>query len=135
MRAVDETRSLTPCGRKSNARAAYRGCSSDLMDWRTTATKPRTYMRRLHMYVHGRVQGVFFRVSVQERATGLGLTGWTRNRRDGSVEVVAEGDTEALQTLRSFCGQGPPGAFVREVDVIDEIATGEFFDFHLRSDA
>ena len=87
------------------------------------------------MYVHGRVQGVFFRVSVQERATELGLTGWTRNRRDGAVEVVAEGDAEALQTLRAYCEQGPPSAFVRKLDVIDEVATGEFVDFHLRSDA
>lgn len=87
------------------------------------------------MFVRGRVQGVFFRVSVQERASGLGLTGWTRNRRDGTVEVVAEGDAEALQALRAYCREGPPGAFVHNLDVIDEIATGEFVDFHLRSDA
>ena len=106
-----------------------------MMDWRIATTKPRFYMRRLHMFVHGRVQGVFFRVSVQERATGLGLTGWTRNRRDGTVEVLAEGRAQELQALRAYCRQGPSGAIVHKLDVTDEIATGEFVDFHLRSDA
>ncbi len=70
----------------------------------------------VHLIVHGRVQGVFFRASTQKIAEGLGLTGWVRNSRDGSVEIHAEGDKEQLEALIVWCRQGPPMASVSNVD-------------------
>ena len=90
-------------------------------------------MGRLHAIIRGRVQGVFFRASVLDSARSLGLVGWVRNRYDGSVECVAEGDGERLLALRSFCETGPPGAFVEHIDFIDEPETGEFTSFDVRS--
>jgi acylphosphatase len=90
-------------------------------------------MGRLHVIIQGRVQGVFFRASIVERARSLGLVGWVRNRYDGSVECVAEGDGERLLALRSYCETGPPGAFVEHIDYIDEPESGDLTSFELRS--
>lgn len=77
----------------------------------------------LHVMVRGRVQGVGFRWFVRERARELRLTGWVRNCPDGSVEVVAVGDQNALQRLRAAVTSGPPGAHVSHVeDQMDEPA-------------
>lgn len=73
-------------------------------------------MSTLHVAVSGRVQGVGFRWFVRERARALGLRGWVRNRVDGSVEVFALGDDEAVEQLRNTVWSGPPGADVRAVD-------------------
>jgi acylphosphatase len=69
--------------------------------------------------VTGRVQGVFFRDATRRRAGELGVTGSARNRADGSVEVVAEGDAEAVDALVAFCREGPPAARVDSVDVTE----------------
>ena len=69
--------------------------------------------------VSGRVQGVCFRVWTQEQARALGLSGWVRNRRDGSVEILACGDEAALDDLAALCRQGPPAARVVEVTVCE----------------
>jgi len=71
---------------------------------------------RLEAVVHGRVQGVGFRVFVARRAAALDLGGWVRNEARGSVRVVAEGDEAALRTLLSDLRTGPPGARVDHVD-------------------
>ena len=71
--------------------------------------------RRLR--VHGRVQGVFYRAWTVATAEALGLRGWVRNRRDGSVEIVAAGADEALERLIEHCRRGPPAARVERVDV------------------
>ncbi|MBV8170834.1 MAG: acylphosphatase [Candidatus Eremiobacteraeota bacterium] len=92
-------------------------------------------MARLHLRIRGRVQGVFFRASAVEQARDLGLTGWIRNRHDGSIELVAEGSSDAIAVLRSWCAHGPPGANVRGVDELKAIPTGEFVEFRVRSDA
>lgn len=92
-------------------------------------------MARLHALIRGRVQGVFFRASVVERARAADVVGWVRNRFDGAVEVVAEGPDEALRSLRDYCRKGPPGAHVRELELIDEPETGEFDAFDVRSEA
>jgi acylphosphatase len=81
------------------------------------------------------VQGIFFRGSALERARELGLTGWVRNRIDGSVELVAEGDATGLAAMREWCAKGPRGAVVRKVDAIDEPETGEFSAFGVRGEA
>jgi acylphosphatase len=77
--------------------------------------------RRLR--IHGRVQGVFFRAWAAEEARSLGLRGWVRNRRDGSVELEAYGDEEALEALTAECRAGPPAARVERIEV--EAAEGE----------
>jgi len=87
------------------------------------------------MFIRGRVHGVSFRVSVARRAQSSGLTGWVRNRFDGSVEVMAEGSPTALSSLRVFCADGPRGAHVRDLEVHDETETGEFVAFSVRPDA
>ena len=92
-------------------------------------------MRRLHLIIHGRVQGIFFRGSALQLARELGLTGWVRNRLDGTVELVAEGDDAPLATLQAWCAKGPRGAVVRSIDVLDESATGEFTSFGVRGEA
>ena len=70
----------------------------------------------LYVAVRGRVQGVGFRWFVRERARALGVTGWVRNRQDGSVEVLALGDDLALQKLRALLQSGPDGARVSDIE-------------------
>lgn len=88
---------------------------------------------RLHARVIGRVQGVGFRYFVMNAAVELGLTGWVRNRKDGSVEVVAEGDVERLESLVGVLQRGPRSSAVREVKTRLQPARGEFGSFHVRS--
>lgn len=70
-----------------------------------------------HYLISGRVQGVWYRASCVEQARALGLNGWVRNLADGRVEVVAQGQPEALAALESWLAQGPPLARVTAVDV------------------
>ena len=69
-----------------------------------------------YVAVRGRVQGVGFRWFVRERARALGVTGWVRNRPDGAVEVLAVGEDDALEMLRTLLRSGPSGARVSEVE-------------------
>ena len=87
---------------------------------------------RLHVEVYGEVQGVGFRAFVLRRAMGLGLTGWVRNRFDGSVELIAEGSRTALESLLADIGRGPSAAVVERVESGWEEATSEFRMFGLR---
>jgi acylphosphatase len=80
---------------------------------------------RRRVLVAGRVQGVFFRDTCRSQARRAGVSGWVRNRRDGRVEAVFEGDEEAVEHLVAWCGHGPPGARVEQVEVSDEALTGE----------
>jgi acylphosphatase len=89
-------------------------------------------MKRLHLIVRGRVQGVFFRASTQNEARRLLLRGWVRNCADGSVEVLAEGDEEALASLQSWCQHGPPAAEVNSVAPTWSDAQGDLEPFHVR---
>ena len=82
-------------------------------------------MKRLRVVARGRVQGVFFRDSVRRLAARLGVAGWVRNRADGSVEAVFEGDSGAVEELVAFCREGPSGARVDAVDVAPEEPQGE----------
>jgi len=88
---------------------------------------------RLHAQVEGRVQGVGFRAFVVNQALALRLTGWVRNRWDGSVEVWAEGEKSALERLLSSLRRGPTAAWVRQVTEDWGPASGEFKDFRMRS--
>ena len=73
-------------------------------------------MSRLHVRIHGRVQGVGFRWFAREEARRLGLSGWVTNRPGGDVEVEAGGETFSLQRLRRALEVGPPGAHVERVE-------------------
>ncbi len=88
--------------------------------------------QRVHLVVRGRVQGVFYRATTQEKAIELGLAGWVRNRADGAVEVVAEGDREGLEKLVEWCRVGPERAQVTDVDISWESYTGEFREFTIK---
>lgn len=88
---------------------------------------------RLHARVLGRVQGVGFRYYVMSTATGLGLTGWVRNRRDGSVEVLAEGELEQLKKLMAAIERGSRSSVVTEVKTKVQPASGEFSSFFVRA--
>jgi acylphosphatase len=87
---------------------------------------------RIHIRIFGDVQGVFFRAGVQEEAQRLGLKGWVRNRDDGSVEVVAEGGTEALRELLEWCSHGPIGASVSRCEHEWLSGTGGFAGFEIK---
>lgn len=87
---------------------------------------------RLHAIVQGIVQGVNFRYYTSRRAAELGLTGWVRNRPDGTVEVIAEGPKPALDALLRWLYTGPPSADVEHVTADWQVATGEFTDFRIR---
>lgn len=84
---------------------------------------------RLHVEVYGIVQGVFFRSTTEEKAFSLGLTGWVRNRRDGSVEILAEGEKPDLEALLAWCRRGPPTARVDRLEHSWEDFKGEFSSF------
>ena len=71
----------------------------------------------VHMFVHGHVQGVFYRAKTQKVAQGLGLTGWVKNCDDGSVEIHAEGDKGKLEELIEWCRHGPALAKVSKIDL------------------
>ncbi len=76
------------------------------------------------MIVHGRVQGVFFRDSVRERAWAHGVSGWICNRSDGAVEAVLEGRTENVDRVVRFCRTGPRHASVERIEVTEEEPEG-----------
>jgi acylphosphatase len=84
---------------------------------------------RRRVVVHGNVQGVFFRDSTQKEARSRGVAGWVRNRDDGAVEAVFEGDEDAVEALVEFCRSGPSRADVERVDAESEEPEGvEGFD-------
>lgn len=86
---------------------------------------------RAHIFVSGRVQGVFFRDHTRRWASSLDLTGWVRNTMDGRVEVLAEGDKDRIENLISRLKEGPPMAHVENVEVDWEEYRGEFIDFRI----
>jgi acylphosphatase len=73
---------------------------------------------RVHGFVTGRVQGVWFRGSMEAEATALGVVGWVRNLPDGRVEFEAEGDGAKLQALTEWARRGPSGARVTALDLM-----------------
>ncbi len=81
-------------------------------------------MIRRRVLVHGRVQGVFFRDTTRRQALQRGVAGWVRNRPDGSVEAVFEGEPDAVARLVELCREGPRGAAVARVDVSEEEPEG-----------
>lgn len=88
-------------------------------------------LKQVNLRVLGRVQGVFFRASAQREAKRLGLTGWIRNRPDGAVEVLAEGEETGIKDLIAWAQHGPGGARVDKVDVRWRSYAGDCFDFRI----
>ena len=80
--------------------------------------------------ISGRVQGVGFRFYLQKKARELGLTGWVRNRHDGSVEAMIQGEPETVETMTAWARRGPPSAVVAEVRISD--GTGDYATFETR---
>lgn len=86
---------------------------------------------RSHIFIKGKVQGVFFRDWIRRQARELGLTGWVRNIEDGRVEVVLEGLKVTVSTMVEKCKEGPELARVKHIDVIWEKATKEYRNFEV----
>jgi acylphosphatase len=82
------------------------------------------------LVITGRVQGVGFRFYMERKARELGVTGWVRNRRDGSVEAMVQGTSGAVEAMIAWARRGPPSAVVAEVRVTE--ASGDFATFEAR---
>ena len=87
---------------------------------------------RAHVFVEGRVQGVFFRATTYEMASALDLSGWVRNCRDGRVEAVFEGKCGDVEEMIKWCHKGPPGAIVSKVVLNREEPRGESGTFSIK---
>jgi acylphosphatase len=86
---------------------------------------------RAHVIISGRVQGVAFRMETQLAAERVGVTGWVRNRPDGTVEAALEGDKPKVEQMLQWCRRGPVLARVDAVDVRWKDFEGEFPDFRI----
>ncbi len=85
--------------------------------------------KRVQLIIHGKVQGVFFRASTQDKANELRLTGFVRNKEDGTVEVVAEGERDQLQKLVDWCRKGPQLSHVDDVQLDWQPYIAQFEEF------
>jgi acylphosphatase len=88
-----------------------------------------------HLIIRGRVQGVWYRESMRQEAERLGVAGWVRNRRDGSVEAMIQGSDAALDALIQWARVGPPAARVESLEVGEasgDSSSGEFSGFAKR---
>jgi acylphosphatase len=90
-------------------------------------------MMTVHLDIRGRVQGVGFRYSLREEAIARGLSGWVRNRRDGSVEAVIQGERAAVDSLVAWAHRGPAIAQVTDVEATE--VSGEYSGFEMRPTA
>jgi len=84
-----------------------------------------------HANISGRVQGVFFRAETRRAAERFGVFGWVRNRPDGTVEAVFEGEQQAVDTVLAWCQEGPNLAVVEDVEVRWQDYAGEFERFDI----
>lgn len=89
-------------------------------------------MKRIHVYISGIVQGVFFRAATRRAAMDLNLTGWVRNMDDGRVEAVLEGDDADVEEMIAWFQVGPPSARVENVTTSEEQYTGGFRNFSIK---
>jgi acylphosphatase len=87
---------------------------------------------RAHVYVSGKVQGVYFRATTRDEAREYGVNGWVRNLDNGRVEAVFEGEKEDVEEMVEFCHEGSRAARVEDVEVEREEPTGGFDGFGIR---
>jgi acylphosphatase len=90
-------------------------------------------MKTLHLRIHGRVQGVWFRESMRREAERLGASGWVRNAPDGSVEAMVQGSETAVDALVDWARRGPPQARVDRVEIAPVETNGLFSGFEKRT--
>lgn len=88
-------------------------------------------MNRIHLYLSGKVQGVYFRAYTKQEADALHITGWVKNTSDGRVEIVAEGEKEHIDSFLEWCREGPPQAHVSNTQIQWQNATDEFNQFSI----
>jgi acylphosphatase len=88
-------------------------------------------LKRVHLWISGRVQGVYFRSSARSEAEALGLVGWARNLPDGRVEIVAEGEPGRVAQFLDWCRSGPALAKVEDCRVVEEAPLGDCLDFRI----
>lgn len=88
--------------------------------------------KRLHVYISGRVQGVFFRATTRRKASELGIKGWVKNLADGRVEAVFEGEEDKLKKILNWSHQGPSRADVDNVETHWKEYQGDFAGFNIR---
>jgi acylphosphatase len=81
---------------------------------------------RVHVWITGRVQGVFFRAYTRDAAQMIGVTGWVRNLPDGRVEAVFEGESDKVERMIEWCREGSPMSRIERVDLLEEVYTGDF---------
>lgn len=89
-------------------------------------------IKSVHVIIEGRVQGVGYRVWAARTAEDLGLKGWVRNRTDGSVEAVVEGEPETVDAMLKLCRQGPRSARVSHIEQTLRADSGHFSGFEIR---
>ena len=89
----------------------------------------------LHLNISGRVQGVGYRDSLRMIAQALNVTGWVRNKEDGSVEAIVQGDEQDVERVVAWCHNGPPGANVKYVNATLAENQQEFIAFSRLPDA
>ncbi len=87
---------------------------------------------RANVVISGKVQGVFFRMETLEEARKTGVSGWVKNKQDGTVEAVFEGEKALVDSVIQWCRQGPPVSRVDNVDIEWEPYTGKFTGFSIR---
>jgi|TARA_Y100001963_G_C6632502_1_gene376957 acylphosphatase len=88
--------------------------------------------KQIHIFVTGRVQGVFFRQSTKVMAIKNNAKGWVRNLDDGRVEIVAQGETQDIDNLAHWCKTGPANSRVDEFELSEENISDEFETFEVR---
>ena len=88
--------------------------------------------KRVHVFYVGRVQGVGFRLTAEETAYRVGVTGWVRNLRDGRVELIAEGEAEVLEQFLEAIRTGPMCKFIEGIEIAWSEPTEQFEDFEIR---
>ncbi|MBL7054159.1 acylphosphatase [Candidatus Woesearchaeota archaeon] len=89
-------------------------------------------MKRIHLIINGKVQGVFYRDNTKKKASELGLKGFVKNIENGLVEIIAEGPEDKLSELIEFCKNNPGYSEVDRLDIKKEKATNEFIGFKVK---
>lgn len=86
---------------------------------------------RVHIFIRGKVQGVYYRQNTLQKAQELGIFGWVRNLSDGRVEAIMEGSKINIEKMLAWCKEGPVGANVEDVEIIYEEYKNEFSTFDI----
>ena len=86
---------------------------------------------RIRAKFYGRVQGVFFRANTKEKASELNLNGWVKNKEDGSVEMVVDGEEDSIQALLNWCKKGPGISRIDRINILKENKKGKFSGFEI----